>query len=235
MGNADRITGQKALNILDLLVKNRTILQMNIIGTGYECLTIVTRTVNEDNLFVIDLPGDDKIIQNSPGKKASFEFSDKDMVQYRFGTEIVKIEKEGILLRSPESIERMQRREHYRVDAPSGTKLVLELMKRKYEFNVVNLSEGGALLNRKATAHDSGMQYECGTVNNVYLAYNQGGQNVRVKIKKADIIRIDKRTETRQYSYAIKFMDLDKKAEDEIRRFIYMCQRKVLKKRNYVR
>jgi len=58
--------------------------------------------------------------------------------------------------------------------------------------------------------------------------------NVRVPIKKTEIIRVDRNELTGNFQYALQFRNVSLKSDEELKGFIYICQRELLKRRNPV-
>ena len=236
MRDPDKIVGNRISGILEGLWKERTILKLNILGMDYEGLSIVTGIENENGnpSFLIDYPaGSGDIFRRSIGKRILFEFSGKEKIQYSFRSIIHGVDGDDIRIGFPAAIERIQRRKHFRISVPSGTRIIFDTMKNRYEFNVVNLSKGGALINQKAHLRDKGLLYIGGYLKNFWLVYDEGREQKRICVRKADIRRIEKETGRGRYNYAIKFLEVKKEEEKEIWDFIYRCQRRVLTRRSY--
>lgn len=236
MQSPDIISGKKLIKTIKQLQRDRTILRINILGTGFEGLTVITDIISrEDNPgILIDYPGGaDDSVPYSYGKRILFEFRGKDRIHYRFRSVVSEVRENGIKIEPLESIERIQRRKHFRVDAPAGTMMIFNTQEKKYQFNVINLSEGGALINLKASFHNRILFNVGAKISNLFLMCEENNLNVRIKIKDAEILRTDKRPETGRYNYAIKFIGIDKDNIYEIREFIYKCQRILLKRRSY--
>ena len=87
--DSEKISGNKLVDVFRRLQKDRTILRLNLIGKGYEGLTIVTdiRADNGYPYLLIDYPGGSgKTIADSEGGRAFFEFSGEDNKLYGLGT-----------------------------------------------------------------------------------------------------------------------------------------------------
>lgn len=236
MHDPDIISGKQVINTIKQLQKDRTILRINILGTGFEGLTVITGIINHgaEPGILIDYPGgaDDSVLY-SYGKGILFEFRGKDKIHYRFKSVISEVREDGIKIEPFKSIERIQRRKHFRVDTPAGTMMIFDRPGKKYEFNVINLSEGGALISLKASLHNK-ILFDIGErISNLFLKSEENNLDFRINIKDAEILRTEKSPETGRYNYAIKFLNIDKERIAEVREFIYQCQRIVLKKRSY--
>ena len=64
MESTDKVTGNKIVSLLDQTRKDRTILRMNVLGTGYEGLTMVIGFDNKNGkqLFIIDYPSSSDVV-----------------------------------------------------------------------------------------------------------------------------------------------------------------------------
>lgn len=237
MVDSDTIRGDKVFKILDQLQKDKTILNLHVLGIGYEGLTIVTgvdSNNNGDSCFLIDRPGGLSmgVFEKIEGKKAIFEFNDENRIHYKFRAIIGGLDKRDIRVEFPESIERIQRRKFFRTISPPGTKILFNADNR-YEFNVLNISEGGLLINQKARFHNKSLLYVDAILESIYLVSKNDNIVTNIGIKKAEIVRINKSPETGRYNYALKILELGKNEEMDIRKFIYESQRKVLQRRSF--
>ena len=236
MKATDRITGKNRFNIFDQLIKDRTILKLNIFGADYEGLTIVI-DIKKDGKppsFLIDYPGGGRnAVRDALGKKVLFEFSGKDRIQYYFKARISEVSKDQIRVSIPEEIERIQRRKSFRTATPHGTRVVFDSIIDQFNLNVINVSEGGMLINHKALYHNKDVFYKGGVLEGLKLICDEDSLKTRINIDKAEIVRVEKIANTGRYNYALKFKDIEKNKSDELRGFIYECQRFALKKRSY--
>ena len=234
MQDVDKIIGKKVLAEIEKLQKNQNVLKMSYPDGDYHGMTIIIGIHKDNASFFIDYPAEsEELVKNAKDGRVSFEFSSEDGMQYSFRTSVRKVEKERIRIRFPEAIERIQRRRHYRVSAPLGTRMLLNATDKKFELHVINLSEGGALLNQKARFHDDDMFQEGKYLEGLCLVHEEGDQKTRIGIRQACIIRAEKKQETDRYHYAVEFVDVGRLEADHIRQFIYWCQREVLKRRRH--
>ena len=92
--DSKKIYGKKIFQLLEDLEKDRTILNLHLIGKEYERLTIVTgRVFNEEKAyFLIDYPnGFREALGDGKNKRLLFQFIASDKIQYRFRTTFTKI------------------------------------------------------------------------------------------------------------------------------------------------
>ena len=233
MGYSEKISGKKIFDILEQLKSNHTILDIHVIGTDFDGLTIILGVSGGENpCFFIDDPG--RAGYEAPlsvGEKCYFEFSDESKIKYRFKTNVYSIFGKRIKFIFPEFIERSQRRKAFRIPAPSGTKLVCWHKNSKYEFDVNNVSENGLLASIKSVSHKLKFLFEGNILSKLSLSAVQEDISILINIHSAEIVRIDKIIENNRINFGLKFINIDISDQDELRRFIYYCQRTVLKRR----
>ncbi len=238
MENADRIEGKKIYGLLEQARQERTMLRLNIIGSGYEALTVIIGigdSENNDMSFIIDRPGSGETAPPlAEGRRCFFEFSGKDKIQYSFKAPITRIEDDCLIMELPDVIERIQRRRHFRVPAPAGVKCFMPHRNGGFEFDVINLSEGGALVCYESKIHDKTILYRGSILRNLRFLSSEEGLRTRIDINSAEIIRINKNPDRGKYDFAIKFADISKQDEERVRQFVYDCQRRELKRRGYM-
>lgn len=233
MVEPDKITDEKRFAIIHELQRDRTIIRLNLLGKKFEGLTMVTgmNTINNVPYILIDRPnGSKEYLENSTGNRVFLEFIGKDRIQYHFKTVIEKAVDDDILIQFPEVINRVQRRKYFRIEPPFGTRMTFKADNRHFKFNVINLSMGGVLIAQDMGLHDKGTFFVGRYIRDILLICEEDGARARIKIKKADLIRIEKNEETGKCFYAIKFLDMDKDTREKLHVYIYCCQRVVLKR-----
>lgn len=229
----ESITGESMLKLIDRLKKEKTIIKLHILGTSNEGLSIVLgiETVNETPCLIIDFPtGTEDNIFQAQGKKAIIKFIDRERVHYNFRSVITGVSRQNVYILLPKVIYRLQRRKYFRTPPPIATKVIINEEGKRYEFDMLNISEGGALISHPSDAHDDSKFFK-GALKTLVIVYNQDNNKQTIKVNKAEIIRIEKIWETRRYQYGIQFIDYGTQEENDIRNFIYSCQRRLLKSR----
>lgn len=233
MFDPNKITGEKRFKIIQELRKNRTIIRINLLGKGYEGLTMVTGVNTMDNipLILVDRPtGYSDYVQDSTGERVFLEFIGKDKIQYNFKTIIEKEGDDDILIQLPKVINRVQRRKHFRIEPPLGTSVAFTADSKKYHLNVINLSMGGVMVSQGTEVHDKEIFFKGRSLRDILLLCEDNGIKTRIKIKKGEIVRVEKNEENEKYGYAIQFMEIDKDTGQQLHVFIYLSQRVVLRK-----
>lgn len=237
MTQGDKITGQRVLKIFEELQQEKTLLKINLFGKDYNCLTCVTEVRPQKNppCFLIDSAV--KLPENLAGHVADrlgFEFIGKDNVKYVFTAGWAETSGKKIWLKLPEFIERQQRRQLYRLNAPPGTMLYFWLKAQRFELKVIDVSLGGAraLWQSKKTDLSSDPAIDSGSVlENVTLVFAPRHQNLSVNIKQCRIKRIGKNARTLKYEYGLEFKELDREDKKHLNALILRFQREFLRKR----
>lgn len=236
--NPDKISGRMLYRVLAQLKKDRTILRMNLLGKNYEGLTLITGVKNSHNspYFLVDYPGGgDEFLQRPDGLKVFFEYSGMDRLQYSFRSVISGVEEDDIRVKFPKEIQRIQRRKNFRVVPPSGTVMVFIIDNKRYECNVINISKEGALISQDHGYHHNNLFFYAGA-NLFKMNIECRGEIARlqIQIRKAEIKRIDKNPTTGRYQYALQFLNINKEDNEKLMKFLYDCQREVLKRRSFL-
>jgi len=227
------ITGERMLGLVDQLKRERSALKLNIAGCDNEGLSILLGIAqfNGNPCLMLDFPAGvslDTLFAH--GKKVYIEFTDKKKINYNFRSTVAGVTPQNIYILMPKAINRLQRRRFFRIPPPLGTKIIINDEWGKFEFNVVNISEGGALISHPDAFHDERIFFQ-GAEKSLVIVCGEEGNAHTIKIRKAEIKRINKVPETHRYNYALHFIDCGTQEENKIRNFIYSCQRRFLEKR----
>lgn len=235
-----RIQGQeKLIRAFEELQGRKTPVRFHVMGREYERLTIVTGVESrEGRVFVlVDLPNRfHSDVPDGVGERVHLEYADKDKILHSCRTEISRVDGDDLWLVLPDSLDRIQRRRHFRVEPPTGTRVVFSLQGRNIDSPVLNLSMGGGLLISPAGEEkDSGLPLalKAGMVlYDLLLVGAMEGEKLEVKIKSAEVIRVTKVSETKRLSFAVQFSGLGREGATLLERFIYYSQRRLLRKRS---
>ena len=216
MDDSEKIRGKKIFSILEQLKDNHTILNVHVMGTDFVGLSVIVDFFDGENpRFIIDYPGTHGSKPTMvKDKKCYIEFSGADKIPYSFKTTIDKISEKRIIFHCPEFIERTQRRRAFRIHVPSGTKMYYTHRNKLLEFDIIDISEGGLLAGIKAINHES--------LEDI---------SVNIKVTSAEIVRVEHIKETARFKYGLRFIDINNEEMNSLKRFIYYCQRRLLKKR----
>ncbi|MBN2420146.1 MAG: PilZ domain-containing protein [Deltaproteobacteria bacterium] len=233
MDNSEIISGKKIFDILDQLKNNHTILNIHVVGSDFDGLSIILGVSDGENpRFFIDYPG--RAILDTDfiaGKKCYFEFSDEEKIKYSFKATVDSIFGKRIKFTFPEYIERTQRRKAFRIPAPSGSRLIYPDKDGQIELDIINISEYGFLVSLKGNIYSESIFFKGSKLKNLFLSAGRESKSIRINIGSVEVIRIEKINESRSIRFGLKIIEIENREQDELRRFIYYCQRKELKKR----
>jgi c-di-GMP-binding flagellar brake protein YcgR len=236
MAETDKIEDRGRWVVFEELRREKTYLRLHLAGKNFQRLTLVTGIRMEDGLpyFSIDYPnGFFQAAGESGNWKIHFELTGKDGLQYRFSTQGGKILEGDIWILFPDFIERLQRRRHFRLEVPHGTRIYLDTPQGRLQVHVQNVSLGGALGDavgmeawpRKAIRLKLG-----DTVENLELVFPPLSGHKRVCVASARVVRADTLTADRGL-YGLQFVRLEKADEKRLLDLIYAYQREYLRKR----
>lgn len=234
----NRIPGDKTVPVFQELQSRRTPIRFHVLGRGYERLTIVTGVESRDGrvFILVDLPNRfKKDVPDWAGKQVQLEFTDKDRISHSCRTEIHQVEGDDLWLVLPSHLDRIQRRRHFRVEPPPGTRILFSFQGRNVEAPVLNISLGGGLVIspgiRKGTAEPLALQ--AGTIlYDLLLVGSMEEAKVEVGIKTAEVVRVEKIPETKRINFAVQFSRMSKEGQAVLEQFIYYSQRRLLRKRS---
>ncbi len=225
------IQGKNRFDILEQLRKDKTLIQIRLLGTDYKQLTIVTGIQTRKNMlfFLIDYTaGFKEAVSDVEVWKMRFEFTGNDNLQYVFRTSGGEIIGNEICIKFPESIKRIQRRAHFRIEVPLETKLHFKKKSADIEMDVINISLKGTRVNcvQKNEILKSGEN-----LGDVKLVFPSEKKNLVVHIKKVSVKKVKKDSQSKRYIYGLYFAKTEKNEETLLTKIISKLQRKFLQRR----
>lgn len=233
---ADTISGDAIVEILNELIRSRTLVRVKLIGKDYEQVTLIhaIRTRKGERYFLIENPIELKdVLIDYSGLPFLFEFNNLDGVPYCFTTLGDWMEDEEIWLRFPETIERRQQRKNFRIEAPPNTFLYFTFRERKHTLTVVNLSLGGSLGALIRIENDpGGLEISVGDViQNMKLVFRKSPLIQQFIIVQGKIVRMEKHPSLGSTCLAFEFIKMDKENERKLTEIIFELQRQILRQR----
>jgi len=224
--DSEIITGNQAiLNSLRPLIDSRIVCKMGIPRTKQSWITLlleIRRVGKAYHLLIDRVAGFEEALSKFPDKGVSLEFMDKIGVPCWFYTKVIAYHKE-IWSELPEVINRIQRRQYFRIEAFQGTEitfLVGSSTERK-KATVKNYSGGGVAFfiekNLKLSVGD--------LLSDIHLNIQEGGELIRFQILKATIRRIEPES-----VYGVKvlcageFIEIEKKNRNNIVSHVFRQQ-----------
>ncbi len=232
----EKIEGKNIADILKTLKKDKTLIKMLLPGKDYECLTIITNVLpSRQSAFMIDSPKDFQMAFGGlKDVKMHFEFSGNDDLSYTFKTSGGEIFDDEIKVKSPDFINRKQRRKDFRLEVPPGTRLHVKINSKLHKMTVLDVSLGGTLIALIGSMSESeNKQYfKVGkSFEDIELLFPMEGKSFKSKIKKATIVRVVKGSPKPKNCCALQFVSIDKNEEKALTKFIYKYQQQLLRKR----
>ncbi|MCF8069945.1 MAG: PilZ domain-containing protein [Desulfobacterales bacterium] len=240
MNNIEKIEGKPLRNIIEKLHSDRIILTIRVLGKDFERLTMITGI--KENLsppsIYFDLPvGFKQIIKNVESWRLYFECTGKDKIVYKFKTTGGEVRDKEILVPMPAVIERRQRRQYFRVEAPSGTMLFFDTETNRQIMNVIDISQRGVLADYLFNNKNGSRPYKFyrdREIRNADLIIKIKDREESVHINKIIIRRSDKSPQKDIPRCGLQFVDIDRKEERRLVQLIYDAQRMFLQKRLFM-
>lgn len=235
MEDVEKIYGEYRYALLRDLLAERTPVNFRIEGTAFEKLTFVTGFKHVKTIPYLLVDRFKGLSGTWSDKRDVFlNFTGSDKIHYSFRTCIHEIAEHDIWLELPEFIERIQRRKHFRVATPLGTKVLLPKGEKTYEGHAVNLSMVGVLF-KEAERTDGQSQWNVGDdVDHVQVVWSKDSLSTSISVKKSRVKRVVKDPVTGRCWCALHFLELDNQEAEKLREFIYTCQREALQRRNFL-
>jgi c-di-GMP-binding flagellar brake protein YcgR len=237
MAESEKIKGATITKLFEELLHHKTLLKLTVVDTDDEHLTLITDLVNRNKVphLVIDTPeGLDHAIAEIDPCHLHFEFTGKDHIKYSFRTICGEIENKRIYVKCPQEVERWQRRELFRLNAPAGTKICLPCDAVRYELDVIDISIGGTLATLvRTSAHDRGSPPldDAQILKDAELVFPSEIMKQPIKIKTIQLKRLKLNSEKTAYEVAFEFYKISTGEQKRLTDLIYRLQRQALRHR----
>lgn len=236
---SEKLQGNKCISLFRELIEKKVIVSVCVVGTDYEQLTVITglEQSSAGEILIIDEPsGFKSAVDRHDILKLRFTLNGPDKLEYLFDTQGGICLDNAIKVPLPESVQRLQRRKDFRVNALPNTKLLFVNQNLKGVILLNNISMGGVFgglvkYNRKKTKGSVLQLYQY--VYNIAItfpAHSEIKQQV-VMIKKAKVVRIERDQNRHIYRYALEFKEMSHDQQALLRQTIYQIQRYYLKNR----
>jgi c-di-GMP-binding flagellar brake protein YcgR len=232
MATFENLDGEKLQSVFQRLVKQQTLIKVYLPRVDYENLTIVTDALVNDRrrMFQIDVPkGLHAAIRDSGSNRLLFEFTSDDKVIHRFASDIEMIGKKSISMLFPQTIQRHQQRDNFRLKVPSDSHAIAFLDDTKIRMEIDNVSLGGVYCycpNRYKPAMTRGLE-----LIGMELSFSLRNQCSLVIIQKAAVKRMESRNRPRYFGIAFEFVKVNRDNKKLLVQLIYELQRLYLQTR----
>lgn len=239
MTNIDKIQGEAILKLFKELLKAGILLKIQLMHGEYENrikVADIRRRIRATYFLIQYHESFREAVEGLGDWRLRFEFAGNNDINYAFETSEGKISRDMIWIKFPEFVYRYQRRVHFRLDAPHGTRLYFTIKETRYNLLVINISLGGTLgvlvsLNKKMEKELRLNTHKL--LEHVELVFpsKDGDGNSQVNIKKCRIKRHQKNSQTQRYECAIEFTGITEDQQQKFSALFYRWQRDYLRKR----
>ncbi len=237
MSDLDRIQGKKSFDIFNKLIKERSLVKMEILSAEYEQLTIITgiKTQGNHSFLLIDSPKNFKdSVEDLDSVGINFEFTEKGGVRFRFKCTGGKIQDKDIWVAFPDYLERIQRRKDFRLWFSDGTLIDFEMDSVRYKMALKNISMGGAYVEISMVKNEDKEipAFKPGDIlTDIQLTFPLDKEALSVHIDKASIIRANELEKQKGFSLGLQFIEIGKNEMNILKKIIYDIQRNFLQRR----
>ncbi len=214
-------------NTLEYLQKGRVLL--NLLCKGYQSGGTILYEINNAHIL-IDKPKD----WAKDTTKIRVVFRNESKVWMHFMTTVRSVGKDSLRCDPPNALFMLQRRMHYRVGTPQGSRLTCSYNNEECHFAIKDISAGGLLIFAKfnygipeAGNHFNNLQItipcdeeSCGAEDGRWQLKLKGGDIVREFIQERPLML---------FSYGIRFYP-DSQDEEKILRYVRQRELEVLRK-----
>jgi c-di-GMP-binding flagellar brake protein YcgR len=234
-----KVQGEQLVELFQHLIDHRTILSMSVVGTAFERLTCVTRidAENGQSYVCVDMPDGFKVAAGRAEYcRLRFNFNGPDQLEYIFNTAGGAYLGREIKIPFPEFVERLQRRKHFRILTPPGTRLLFKQDKLHVIISLINVSMGGAFgalvkhSARKISGPILAVDQQIYGMGIIFPADEEIDEKI-VIVKRAQVRRMERDIQKDLYKYAFEFMEIAPRERYKLTECIYRLQRQFLQRR----
>jgi c-di-GMP-binding flagellar brake protein YcgR len=228
--SAEIISGPRVAETLRVLIESRRICKLEIPDTDYGWMTLLLRIekAGESQYLIIDqVAGFEKVLSHGQNQEVSVEFLEKGGIPLQFKTRVAKCLPESIWVELPRSIQRIQKRAYYRIEAMLGSEVIFHAGPgREGRATIKDYSLGGAAFigdrDLKLNADDR--------LTDLTLTVSQGNRRMTVRSPLAVVKRVDPHAHEKQRVVAIEFLEMTETNREELWRHIFEEQRLLIRK-----
>lgn len=173
-------------------------------------------------------------LRDSPDMRMALAFTDRNSVPHSCEIHHHKLTKSDIWLELPETIERHQRRRIFRLEAPSGSELNLNIGGEDYSLLLIDVSINGALgllSHIKPQPDASALARQGETISNAVLVFQTKSGPQRIQIAECTVRRLEPHQASGKMQYGLEFTAIDEENEQQLTEMIYEFQREYLRRR----
>jgi c-di-GMP-binding flagellar brake protein YcgR len=237
MAESEKITGAAIPNLFEELLHQKTLLRLTVVDSDHEHLAPIAALVTRNKMphFVIDTTEElaHATAEMDPCR-LHFEFTGKDHIKYSFQTTGEEIDNNRIYVKYPRGVERWQRRELFRLNAPEDTKLCLTLGPVRYALDVIDISIGGTLAALvRTSSHDFEISpfTDAQILKDIELVFPSEIMHQPIQIDRVQIKRSKMNSGRTGCEVAFAFNKISAGEQQRLTDLIYRLQRKALRNR----
>ena len=232
MADFEKIKGRKVIDLIQDLIKSKTLVKISITKNDFERLTVLLAIhVEKAGLirFQIDPPeGLWVALRKLHQPTLRFEFLGRDRLPHRFDVPFEDGGDEG-WLPGPEIIKRYQLRNDFRLTAPANAYATALINEAEFRMSLDNISLGGFFCHCPNSA--KALLFKDQIIEKISLVLVLDGEYRVVFIDRAVVRRIEGRTRQRHFGIAFEFAQITAEAQKQLVQLVYGLQRKYLQMR----
>lgn len=238
MAETDRIVGKKISKLFQLLIVQKTIVSLNVVGSDFErlsCILSIQECPN-GNTLIVDPPDDIRpALSSAQAWRLRFMFIGPQQIEHVFETIGGKFVAGGLELPFPVHVERLQRRKNFRMIVPPGSHLLVTTSLFKAFIDLLNISVGGAygVMNRHNLKGVCGPLLQIGQQlqkTGIFFPRDSVAPEQVVIIEQAVVCRVEKDPEKKIFKYGFEFLEIESGQQKKLTQRLYHLQRLFLKR-----
>ena len=238
MATSEKIRREDTLSLWKTLKQDKTPITLSLLDKSAQWSVTANDVRTKRRRLYLVMDDNQSLrseLKDSPDLRLSMSFTDRNNVPHRCDISSCRLNRSGIWLEIPETIERYQRRKIFRIEAPSGSELSLNIGGKDYSLLLIDVSINGALglmshMKSWSDAPALGQQGE--TLADAVLVFKTRSGPQRVHIAECTIRRLEPHEATGKMQYGLEFTAIDEDNEQLLTKMIYEFQREYLRRRH---
>jgi len=232
----EKIEGKGVGRVIEQLIEDKNLVTMHLLGSEFQHLTMVSGMrifrSNRTPMFMVSCTEEFKrAIRNL--KKLSFEFHfvDSNKVPCWFNTSPGYVVDDEVWLVLPRSIFRDQKRNDFRMEAPSGTKVQFQRNGVNHVMDVHNISMSGLLSTLCRGVENAPDINVADQLHKAVLSFASERGPLQILIKEVAVARKERWASGPSVRYGFRFVAIDAVQKFSLKKQLYKCQREFLSRR----
>ncbi len=229
----EALSGSSAVTLLSQAMQQKRQLHLFIPGTDYTRLTMILKlpAIGKSRYIVMDpVRGLAEPLGSRANPQLVFEFVDAFKIRCRFVTQLHRADERELWVHFPAKITRMQRREHFRVTAPSGSVIRLDQAGRQQSFAVKDISIGGLAFALPSGWSKATNLEEEQTLPDIQLHLVSKDLAIDVNVDASLVRRIQQDPATGVTLFSLQFIDMQAAAERQLSSYILSLERQMIRR-----